>query len=210
MRHVPHLYLGGDWLSDSIEVSAEQARHLNKVMRLEEGSDVSYTDGRGLIGSGTWEHGVVSRGDEEHQERPTSLTIASAPPKSRDRIRFLVEKLGEVGVESLLWMKTRLSEGRLPPSNKLQAWSVSALEQSRGSWLMEVSTTQVGWNDLKPPVAVCVPGGSGSVEGCKTIVVGPEGGFAASEIPETAIRVGLGNTILRVETAAVAAAITFR
>jgi 16S rRNA U1498 N3-methylase RsmE len=38
------------------------------------------------------------------------------------------------------------------------------------------------------------------------VVIGPEGGWASGEVPEDAIRWDLGDTVLRVETAALVAA----
>jgi RsmE family RNA methyltransferase len=38
------------------------------------------------------------------------------------------------------------------------------------------------------------------------VVIGPEGGWSADEIPEEAVRYDLGETVLRVETAALVAA----
>jgi RsmE family RNA methyltransferase len=40
----------------------------------------------------------------------------------------------------------------------------------------------------------------------RTVVIGPEGGWSAGEIPEEAVRYDLGATVLRVETAALVAA----
>jgi 16S rRNA U1498 N3-methylase RsmE len=40
----------------------------------------------------------------------------------------------------------------------------------------------------------------------RTVVIGPEGGWAPGEIPESVTRLDLGTTILRVETAALVAA----
>jgi len=40
----------------------------------------------------------------------------------------------------------------------------------------------------------------------RTVVIGPEGGWAPGEIPDTMRRWSLGSTVLRVETAAIVAA----
>jgi 16S rRNA (uracil1498-N3)-methyltransferase len=190
--------------------SNDQVDHLRRVLRFEDGAEVTYTDGTGTFGEGTWSNGTVTRGSEQPKSRPSDLVIAVAPPSNRHRVRFLVEKLAEIGVESLIWLATSHGVRRLPALKKQQSWAVSALQQSRGSWLMQVDDRFAGWNDLERPLAVCVPGGSGSESGFRTAVVGPEGGFDSDEIPDDAVGVSLGSTILRVETAAVVAASKFR
>jgi len=211
LKHVPHLYLPGPWEGETLEAGREQVDHLGRVLRLEDRSEVTYTDGAGTFGHGIWSGGTITRSDEEQRERPSNLVVASAPPSNRERARFLVEKLAELGVEQLLWLATRHGVRRVPNLKKQRSWAVSALEQSRGSWLMKVSERLADWDSLERPLAVCVPTGR-SVAGTtfRTVAVGPEGGFGDDEVPGDAAAVDLGPTILRVETAAVVAAAKFR
>ncbi len=66
----------------------------------------------------------------------------------------------------------------------------------------------VTFEDLTRPLFVAAPGGKTApeVEGDLTIAIGPEGGWAAGEIPADVSLLDLGPTILRVETAAIVAA----
>ncbi|MGF1617764.1 MAG: 16S rRNA (uracil(1498)-N(3))-methyltransferase [Acidimicrobiia bacterium] len=210
MKHIPHLYLPGPWEGETLEAGNEQVDHLSRVLRLGAGSEVTYTDGDGTFGQGFWSGGAISRSGEEQRDRPSGLVVATAPPSSRDRVRFLVEKVAELGVERLLWLTTRHGVRRVPPLKKQRSWAISALEQSRGSWLMGVSDDFVVWDSLERPLAVCLPGGSGDEAAFRTVAVGPEGGFGDDEVPPDATAVDLGPTILRVETAAVVAASRFR
>ena len=52
-----------------------------------------------------------------------------------------------------------------------------------------------------------VDGPRTAVRGAPCVAVGPEGGWAPGELPERAPLVSLAATVLRVETAAIAAAI---
>jgi 16S rRNA (uracil1498-N3)-methyltransferase len=210
LKHIPHLYLPGPWEGETLQAGSEQVDHLRRVLRLEAGSEVTYTDGAGKFGKGMWSGGVISRSDEDRRHRDSNLIVATAPPSSRDRVRFLVEKVAELGIERLLWLRTRHGVRRVPPLKKQRAWAISALEQSRGSWLMEMSEGFVDWDSLERPLAVCVPGGSAPGAVFRTVAVGPEGGFGDDEVPADATDVTLGPTILRVETAAVVAAARFR
>lgn len=211
MRHVPHIYLPDDWSTNRVKVTEAQERHLERVLRLAEGGAVTYTNGTGEFGTGIWSGGAIERGDETIVPRPTDLVLAVAPPANRDRIRFLVEKLSELGVKSLRWLETSWGSGRAPKPDKQQAWAISGLEQSRGAWLMEIDSEMVAWQDLEGPIGVLMPGGADSSHtDVKTFVVGPEGGFDPEEIPANSRKIDLGPTILRVETAAIVAAATLR
>lgn len=214
MGHVPHLYIHGEWATDELGLSISQKDHLGRVLKVDSGSPVSYTNGAGVVGSGTYDSGAVIRGVEQIVDRSTELVVAAPPPASRDRARFLVEKLGELGVARLEWLLCEFGNRRVPAARKTQAWAVSALEQSRGAWLLEVGSDLVPFEGLSSPVFVAdssaKPADGSAVERPRTVVIGPEGGWRRDEIPETATRFSLGPTILRLETAAVVSAAIYR
>jgi 16S rRNA U1498 N3-methylase RsmE len=56
------------------------------------------------------------------------------------------------------------------------------------------------------PFVVCDPSGSRERPSARTVVIGPEGGWAPDEIPDDAVVWDLGDTVLRLETAALVAA----
>ncbi len=155
---------------------------------------------------------IVVRGDEHRVERPfPQLTIAVAPPRVADRSRMIVEKLAELGVDGLVWLMTDRGEGRPPRRDRYDAWARAALEQSKGAWLLDVRVgagPEGPWPD-EARVVVCDPGGESALDslaGDQPILglVGPEGGFAPTELPTDARLVSLGDRVLRVETAAIA------
>jgi 16S rRNA (uracil1498-N3)-methyltransferase len=206
MVHIPHLFIPGPWVEDRLPVSDEQERHLERVLRLGQGEEVGYTDGMGSFGSGHYHAAGVIRGEEAQAPRPSDLIVVSAPPDSRERARFQVEKLAELGVARLRFLETRHGHGRPPKVDRLRSWAVAGLEQSRGAWLMETSDGLVTFADIETPYVVCDMGGSSRRPSARTVVVGPEGGWAPGEIPAAAPRYDLGDTVLRVETAALVAA----
>jgi len=214
MRHVPHVFVPAPWETEELALNSSQREHLGRVLRLQPGAAVSYTDGDGMLGTGVYESGIVVRGEETKMLRPTDLCVAAAVPAGKERARFMVEKLAELGIAQLMWMTTRHGEGRIPSAKKSMAWSVSALEQSRGAWLMVVGQDPVDWDALEPPIAAADPGGVAPERlpdlRPRTVVIGPEGGWAPEEIPESVVRIDLGPTILRVETAAIVAATRLR
>jgi len=211
MRHVPHLCLEPPWDSSTVTMSQAARHHLYDVLRFTDGAPVSYTDGRGRTGEGTLSSGAVQRG-EEISVAPSvaSITIAVAPPRSSERTRFLVEKLGELGIERLLWLRTMHGNTRAPRADKVRSWARSALEQSRGAWLMEIRDGLFDVADLEGKLLVADPGGApiSPALGDVTLLIGPEGGFAGGEVPGS--RVNLGGRVLRVETAAIVGATLLR
>jgi 16S rRNA (uracil1498-N3)-methyltransferase len=212
MRHQPHLLVDGPWEVSDLEVSAETTHHLSKVLRLPKGGLVTYTNGRGIQGNGTWTGSHIERGDEQNIERisPT-VTLAVAPPKPKDRQRFIVEKSQELGVNRLVWLVTDHGEGRPVPDAKVSAWARGALEQSRGAWLMEIRSgvriaelSDVVLLDAEAVVALSLLDPGPAI----TIAVGPEGGFSSVEIGSTATRASIPTNVLRTDTAAIVAVAT--
>jgi len=207
MKQVPHVVVGAPWNGDSLELSIVQWKHLTKVVRLNRGDRISYTDGLGHLGQGILANRAINRGDEHEVQRSSELVVASAPPSNRHRQRFLVEKLAELGVARLRWLRTTPGKDRIASGTKVFSWVLAAVEQSRGAWLMETSSDLVSWNDLAGPVAACHPGGQTGTPHVKTVVIGPEDGFADEQVPPDVVRWDLGPNILRVESAAIVAAV---
>jgi 16S rRNA (uracil1498-N3)-methyltransferase len=211
MAHIPHIFLQGPFRDESVRLTDQQRGHLSKVLRRSADSEVSYTDGAGLTGVGVFDGDSVVRGTESAVERPSPvLCMAVAPPRSKDRARFVVEKLAELGVDELRWVKTRFGQSDPPASEKARSWAIGALEQSRGAWLLEISgPTTI--NELERPVLVADLTGSGGVppdvSRC-TVLVGPEGGFEAGELTPEMIKFRLSDRVLRTETAALVGAFT--
>jgi 16S rRNA (uracil1498-N3)-methyltransferase len=210
-RHTPHLVVSAPWEGQKLGLSVVQWRHITKVLRMKSGQAVTYTDGLGTIGRGILGPQLIDRGDEETVPRPRELTVAVAPPANKDRQRFLVEKLAELGIARLLWLETEHGQERVANSAKVFTWVVSAVEQSRGAHLMETSPEFVRLEDLTGRLVVCHPGGDTATPSeADVVAIGPEGGFADDEIPKGAQLWDLGPTVLRVETAAIVASISIR
>ena len=211
MVHVPHVFVPRPWPPAAVPIPPAAAHHLSRVLRVASGAPVSYTDGQGHVGEGRLLDEELARGAERFVAAPqVAITIAVAPPHDKDRLRFMVEKLAELEVRRIVFLRTRFGVGRLPDNSKALSWAIGALEQSQGAWLMEV---EAGWTDpgtLDPTsVWVADPGAdqqAAAAPAAVTIAIGPEGGWAPGELPAGAFRFGLGRTVLRVETAAIVAA----
>lgn len=162
------------------------------------------------MGEGTWSGVDIQRGTETSTPEPAaSLTLAVAPPDAKDRQRWLVEKSTELGVARIRWLRTRFGQARLPRPDKARAWMQSALEQSRRTRVTLVDADWSELSDLGDFVAADQTGTAFGPEGSITVAIGPEGGWAPSELPPTTPVISLGDSVLRTETAAVVAAALF-
>lgn len=197
----------------------DDEHHLFRVLRIRDGERVTISDGRG-----GWQVTEVVGQSLHPVDDPTigesvpSLTIASAIPKG-DRVEWMVQKLTEIGVAEVVLLHCERSvvrwEGDRAERQLLRARRVGreAAMQSRRVWLPTISGP-VSCADVlaRDGVAVAEPGGVAPhalVVQPTTVVIGPEGGFSKKELALAPATVSLSRNVLRIETAAVVAAVRF-
>jgi 16S rRNA (uracil1498-N3)-methyltransferase len=158
------------------------------------------------------------------RELPFALALGVSLPKG-DRQKWLVEKLTELGVTTLVPLVTErgVAQPTAAAIGRLERTVVEACKQCGRNRLLVVAKPQA-WGDWIAPIAsqneirrlVAHPGGvplirlNVSAPLPTRIAIGPEGGFTDEEV-SAAIGAGwqtvdLGPRLLRVETAAVALA----
>lgn len=199
----------------SIDLDDETEHHLRRVLRLRDGERVSVTDGAGrwvitaaVVDGSTIRLEPVSELSSS-PERAAPLTIAAAIPKG-DRLDWLVQKVTELGADRIVLLHAERSVVRWKPERavaqlaRLRRISDEACRQSRRVWRVEIAGP-VGVPDAISRFAVAEPGGRPVNGSDRSIAIGPEGGWAPVELDLAADQVSLGPTILRTETAAVAA-----
>lgn len=159
-----------------------------------------------------------------------TVTLGVAFPKG-ERTRWLVEKVTEIGVARLIPLKTERSVVEPGPQRieKLRQSVVAACKQCGRDRLMEIEGPHE-WTEWlgrhRPPAVhvVCDASGERFVDylrdmsaradnpsgGEIVLSIGPEGGFSSHELAAAqsagAELAALGESILRVETAAIVAA----
>lgn len=228
--HVPAVLPG------EIPLDRAQARHARDVLRLETGVRVEVFDDSGATATGELAvtgAGVAVRidaGDVQAATRDAlALTIAAAVPKG-ERADWMVEKLSELGVADFIPLAAARSVVLPGGKNKRERWLRIATEsarQSRRSGVMRIgeltrvddcvarlagSTADVGWYFSTAPDAK-LAGEVSRVLAKRpaiTALIGPEGGWSDEEVAlfssSRLTPVRLTSTVLRVETAAIAAA----
>jgi 16S rRNA (uracil1498-N3)-methyltransferase len=195
------------------EPDGDALHHLRRVLRLRPGELVTVTDGAGawracVFGS----DGVDPSGDVQREPAPDpQLTVAVAPPKG-DRLDWLVAKCTEVGIDRLVVLDAGRSVVRWEGERverqlaRLRRIAVEAAMQSRRVWLPAIAGPSAAL-DVLPGLAAAEPGGRRLGDADTAVAVGPEGGWTPDELAAAADTVSLGANVLRVETAAVVAAV---
>lgn len=222
--HVPDdLAVGG-----SITLAEDQAHYLRHVLRLEQGAVVALFNGRDgeMRASLSEVSKKACRLTVEAQLRPQipadDVWLCFAPIK-QGRIEMIVEKATELGVGRLLPVITRRVQMQKVNAARLAAHAREAAEQCERLDVPEVAeavTLEKLLQDwpAERRLLVCAERAAAKpllqaaaeANGPVALLIGPEGGFAPEELDQLAslsqaLPVSLGPTILRAETAAIAA-----
>ncbi|MFN9718843.1 MAG: RsmE family RNA methyltransferase [Planctomycetota bacterium] len=213
--------------ADVALVEDAEAHHLLHVLRLKTGESVTLFDGTGLTAMA--EIISVSRRDvtcrimERHEVKSVvgpELTLAVSPPKG-DRLRWMVEKLTETGVERLQLMdcERTVSTPGETRVDKLRATTLAACKQCRRPVFLEIQPMMLFQDVIDAAMSrsdeiyMAHPGNDHGLKGMrdsaghKTILIGPEGGFTEKEVclarEKGLVTIAWPETILRIETAAI-------
>jgi 16S rRNA (uracil1498-N3)-methyltransferase len=223
----PAFFVEGEAIVAGTEVAlGEDAAHHARVRRIEVGARVALRDGAGMRAEGILvrlvkSEAAVSIDVVEHVPPPPAVHLL-VPIADRDRMLWLAEKATELALTSwrpVLWQRSRSVTPRGEGdafSKKVRLRMVSALLQSRGTWLPvihpDASVTEA-LGSAPGARLVLDPGGAPmlreALRAPVTLAIGPEGGFEPGEVAMLDAagfsRAALGGHIMRFETAAVAA-----
>jgi 16S rRNA (uracil1498-N3)-methyltransferase len=209
-----------------IALSDSETRHI-AVLRLGPGERVGLRNGAGGVASGVLvriakKYAIVELDavDEVAPPPPVHLLL---PVADRDRMLWMAEKAAELNVATwrpVLWHRSRsvAPRGDGPTFRaKVRARMIAALLQSRSAWLPAIhpeATPERAIAAAPSGLRLVAEWGGEPIAAAATsapvsIAIGPEGGFEEREL--ALLRgggfraVSLGDSILRFETAAVAA-----
>jgi 16S rRNA (uracil1498-N3)-methyltransferase len=227
-----HFDAGGPGRQELV-VEAEAYRHLFRARRLAVGDRLRVVDGTGRARWGQVVRvgrtaAIVALGEPAAPNEPRLRLELLVPTLRPERAAWLVEKATELGAAAVRFLNTE----RAPRSfgggtaGRLQRVAAAAVEQCHRALCPEITgphpfTDLLGpgpWLDptaqrwvLDPAAAPTASLPKPAAEGREYLLTGPEGGWTAAETAALAScgwkGLGLGARILRVETAAIAAAV---
>jgi 16S rRNA (uracil1498-N3)-methyltransferase len=222
---------------DFLKIEGDEAKHISLVLRKAEGDVIEVVDGQGLkyqvriTATGKdWIQGEILSKLRKENEPLTHLTLAQAMIKGV-RMDFLMEKITEIGVSSIIPLMTEKSlvkftkDGEFRRLNRWKRIAISGMKQSLRSVLPEIHKPVLfdellaKIKDYDLTLIACkikksirlrqIKENFESKERVRKIllIVGPESGFSPHEIEKTlkagAIPISLGPRRLRSETAGI-------
>lgn len=211
-----------------VDLPEDQAHHLRDVLRLKAGDlvelfDSSRTASAKIVqcDASTLSVEVIDIADIAVA---TQITVASAIPKG-DRADWMIEKLSELGVSRFIPLRTERSVVHPEGKGKLDRWERLAIEsakQSRRGGIMRIVPLQTLDGALASledsATRICLSTSADAAPMMNSmdralrkvqLFIGPEGGWSPAELERMKTAgltfASLTTTILRIETAAVAA-----
>ncbi|MCP4700565.1 MAG: 16S rRNA (uracil(1498)-N(3))-methyltransferase [Gammaproteobacteria bacterium] len=211
----------------SIELPADIAHHLSRVLRLCAGDEVNLFNGQGgeysaRIKKFTRKSATVTVGAHDPAERESALELTLAQGLSRaEHMDYTMQKAVELGVRQIVPLLTERTQGikRDAIDRRARHWQkiiLHACEQCGRNRIPRLQPLMPLQEWLLTDRTACrlllSPQASGGIHELRfedkqlTVMVGPEGGFTENEVERCMqagyICVRLGPRILRTETAA--------
>ena len=207
---LPHIVLED---LDSPTLLESEVHHLETVRRLRSGSHLTATDGKGSWKVFRFANSVLT---------PIATTRNCERPKFRSEIYISVTKYGKpelvtqkltelgVGLISFFFSERsvpRWELGKIEKNQKkLLKISRLALAQSKGVWLPRIELGGSFEDVLKgTDIALAHQSAKKITKEIRRIAIGPEGGWSSAELESTNIKCSFHRSVLRAETAAIAA-----
>lgn len=231
---LPHFFASAPEAGETVILSAEDAHHAIRSLRLRPGDRFTSSDGRGGLARCrvVRASGLLLEGEVEErvgESRPLPVLRVLIPPPKGDRLTWAVQKLTEVGADEIVLVEAARSVRRWKgerahkAAERLGTVAREAAKQARRRFLPEVlgptawgealgdalqdGLTVVLWEQADQGLLGLLPE---DPPDRLTLVVGPEGGIpeeaAMAAGDRGALLASLGPNVLRTETAAVAAA----
>lgn len=203
---------------DQPELTEDDDRHLRRSLRLRDGTVLTVGDGAGSWREARLGTGVEPVGPIVRVSEPTPTVTIGLPAIKGDRTEWAVQKLTEVGVDRIVVLDAQRSVVRWTGArgqrhlDRLRRVAREAAMQSRRVRIPTivgvVSLSELVAAEHPASVGLAQRGGTSANGTVSTIVVGPEGGWTESELNATSLHVNLSDNVLRVETAALVAAVS--
>ena len=186
-----------------LQLSDEKLHHLKNVLRIKDMDEIKISNGKGKIYFGNLEGNVVSLKSNQEFERKNDIDVFISFIQDKDRLRFIVEKLTELSVSSISFGPTDHSQKIKVDLDKLNMWSISAVEQSGNAFKPDIFiSNNLDFEKFNHGLDIT---GKHITENnsMKNIAIGPEGGWSNSEKDKFKYLSNIGDFTLRTETASI-------
>ena len=186
-----------------LQLSDEKLHHLKNVLRIKDMDEIKISNGKGKIYFGNLEGNVVSLKSNQEFERKNDIDVFISFIQDKDRLRFIVEKLTELSVSSISFGPTDHSQKIKVDLDKLNMWSISALEQSGNAFKPDIFiSNNLDFESFDHGLDIT---GKHIKENnsMKNIAIGPEGGWSNNEKDKFKYLSNIGDFTLRTETASI-------
>jgi 16S rRNA (uracil1498-N3)-methyltransferase len=220
--------------SSVVVTDTHEIHHIKDVLRLKKGALIQIFNAKSQQADAVIEQiteaaiHVRVENVKKSQVSGTKIILACAPPK-KGKFEFIIEKCTELGVDEIIPLKTKrteviFSDDKMPAKkSRFDAVAVNAAKQSKRIKVPQIAlmmTLPQVLKNLDPKGVHVFPSLHNHTRHIAdvligadpnqpvTIFIGPEGDFTPDEV-ELAIKhgcipVSLGDTVLKVETAAIA------
>ncbi len=211
-------------ITNQMTLDENESGHAIRTLRMKSGDELYLINGQGEKYSAVIKEAHPKACElsnvkliESIPKPQRQVHLAFSPPKSSDRLEWLIEKSVEIGVSELTPLLCQRSERKKINEPRLQKVMVSALKQSGNYWMPILHPMQAMNNLHKTEatnkfIAHCQSEdkeslSDKSISNDVIFLVGPEGDFSKDEI-EMAANMGfesvsLGQNTLRTETACI-------
>jgi 16S rRNA (uracil1498-N3)-methyltransferase len=208
-------------------LDAEESKHCVRVLRKLKGDVIKVTDGKGFFYDA-----LITKPDSQqcvfeiHEKIQESsrnyfIHIAISPTKNTDRLEWFVEKAVEIGVDKITFIECKNTERPYLKLERMEKVAISAMKQSLKAsipvlkGLSKFSSAIKEADEKTKLIAFVDPSNPSHLKDVAKpassylILIGPEGDFSQQELRQCIeagfIKVSLGPSRLRTETAGIAA-----
>ncbi len=207
----PHVFVGS---LDDPQLDDDDRHHLSRALRMRGGDPLTVSDGQGWWSAADYvdDGPLTLTGERSFVPAGETATVAFSLVKGQ-KPELVVQKLTELGVDRIVALDAERSVVRWDAAkvtNQVERWRRIAREASMQSHrvrLPEIHALVPAAEHLaRADVAAAHFGGQRIGPTHRSIAIGPEGGWSDAEVAAAGSRtVTLGATVLRAETAAIAA-----
>jgi len=223
------IFYAPDITGNRYSLDENESKHIVRVLRMKEGTEVRLIDGKGNLYEGLIDDAdqkkctVIIKGViKDFEKRNYFLHIAISPLKNPERFEWFIEKSVEIGVDEITPIICRNSEKHGIKKDRINNIIISAMKQS-----LKATKTRLNESVTFDEFVIRETDGCRMIAHCNdffkrrsisdvysknmkaTILIGPEGDFSEEEIISASERgffnIHLGTSRLRTETAGIAA-----